>query len=112
LAKVKGGNEMKKEEILKKSIEENRYLDEKQQREVLQSFGFGGIVVAILCVFFSIVNVMKGQRFYEFSIIIFGYLAGCAWSSYMKTKKKNFLIQVLACSFVTILGLVAYFLQV
>ena len=43
---------MNKEEILKKSIEENRYLDEKQQNEVMQSFGFGGIIVALLCLFF------------------------------------------------------------
>lgn len=103
---------MKREEILKKSIEENRYLDEKQQREALQSFGFGGIIVAMLCVFFSIANAMRGQSFYEFSVIIFGYMAGWAWRSYMKTKKKNFMFQALVCSFAAILGLVAYLLQV
>ena len=100
----KGDKEMNKEEILKKSIEENRYLDEKQQNEVMQSFGFGGIIVALLCLFFCIMNAIKGK--------IFGYMAGYAWSSYRKTKKITFLIQAIAGTFVAILGFVSYFLKV
>ncbi len=103
---------MNKEEILKKSIEENRYLDEKQQNEVMQSFGFGGIIVALLCLFFCMMNAIKGKSFYEFTIIIFGYMAGYAWSSYRKTKKITFFIQAIAGTFVAILGFVSYFLKV
>ncbi len=103
---------MNREEILKKSIEENRYLDEREQREVGNSFGFGGVIVAILCVFFSIVNALRGQNFYEFGVIIMGYLSGWAWRSYIIIKKKNYLIQSIASSFAAILGLVAYFMLV
>lgn len=102
---------MNKDDILKKSIEENKDLDEREKQEVSNSFGLGGAVVAGLCCIFSIIKAFKGQTFYEFGVIIFGYLAGNSWYSYKITKKKTYLIQAIACSFATILGLNAFFFR-
>ncbi len=82
---------MNKEEILKKSIEENRYLDEKQQNEVMQSFGFGGIIVALLCLFFCMMNAIKGKSFYEFTIIIFWLYGRIRLEFLQKDQKDNVL---------------------
>jgi len=101
---------MDKDEILKRSREENKYLDEREQQEVGNSFGFGGVIVAILCFLFSIIKAINGTHFYEFGVIIFGYLAGVAWHNYKITKKKNFLVQAIANSFAVVIGFIAYFL--
>lgn len=101
---------MRKEEILEKSRQENSFLDERQQQELSNGFGFGAIIVAILCIIFSIIKAVLKERFYEFGVIIFGYMAANAWYSYAKTKKKQFLIQGIACGITSILGFIAYFL--
>ena len=53
---------MNRDEVLRKSIKENSVLDEKEQLESINSFGFGGVIVAILCLFFSIVNSFRGHE--------------------------------------------------
>ncbi len=100
---------MDKEEILAKSRKENSYLDEMQQSELKNSFGFGGVTVAILCIVFSVIKAMQGHRFYEFGVILFGYLSATALYSYRKTRKKNYLIQGIAEAIAVILGFVGYF---
>lgn len=106
--KVEG--KMNKQEILEKSRQENSYLDEKQQVEIKEGFGFGGAIVAILCFVFSVIKVMQKESFFEFGVILFGYLAAIAWYSFTKTKKKSFLIQGIACGFTCILGFLSYFI--
>lgn len=101
---------MNKEEILAKSRKDNSYLDELQQSELRNGFGFGGIVVAILCVVLSVIKALQGQRFFEFIVILFAYMSATAMYSYMKTRKKFFLIQSIANGIVFIIGFVCYFI--
>lgn len=101
---------MKKEEVLARSKIENAYLDERELQEVGTSFGFGGIVICVLCVLFSIIKAVNGERFYEFGVIIFGYLWGTAWYNYKISRKRNFLIQGIACTIAIIGGFIGFFL--
>jgi len=103
---------MNRDEVLRKSIQDNRILDEKEQLEAMSSFGFGAVIVVILCVFFSIVNIFRGQSFYEFGVIIFAYLASTAWRSYLKTQKKGYMLQGIINSIGVIVMLTGYLLQV
>ena len=103
---------MNRDEILRRSIKENKSLDEKEQLESISSFGFGGVIVVLLCVFFSIINSFRGQSFYEFGVIIFAYLASTAWKAFFATKKKGFIIQGIIGSVGVIINLTGYFMQV
>lgn len=100
---------MKKEVILEKSRRDSSYLDEKEQRELSSGFGFGGIVVAILCVIFSMIKVFQQESFYEFGVILFGYISSTSLYSYARTKKKHFLIQGIAGAIALAGGLVGCF---
>lgn len=105
-------DKINRDEVLSKSIKENRFLDEKEQLESIHSFGFAGVIVVILCVFFSIVNSVRGQSFYEFGVIIFAYLAASAWRTYFSTHKKGVMIQGIISSLGVIITLVGYLMQV
>jgi hypothetical protein len=109
LGKCIGGIVMDKEKILAKSREDNSYLDEMQQSEIRNGFGFGGVVVAILCFVFSAIKALQGQRFFEFIVILFGYMSATSLYSFAKAKKKSFLIRGAACGIVTVIGFAAYF---
>lgn len=101
---------MKKEDVLAKSKKENAYLDERERQEIRNSFGFGGVVICVLCFLFSILRVLNGEHFYEFGVIVFGYLGGTAWYNYKISQKKNFLIQGIACSIAVVSGFIGFFL--
>lgn len=100
---------MNREEILEKSKKQNSYLDEMQRSELIKSFGFAGSVVAILCVVFSVTKALQGKPFYEFMVILFGYMSAIGLYSYTKTKKKHFLIQGIAYGLTGVIGFVGYF---
>lgn len=101
---------MKKEAILEKSKEENQYADERERQEMRNSFGFGGIIICILCVLFSVIHVLRGEGFYEFCAIIFGYLAGISWYNYKIMKRPSLFVFALACTFVGIVGFICFLL--
>ena len=100
---------MDREEILSKSRKDNSYLDEMQQSELRNGFGFGGAVVAVLCFVFSVIKVLQGQHFFELIAILFAYLSATALYSYRKTRKKQFLIQFIAEGITGLLGFIGYF---
>jgi hypothetical protein len=100
---------MNKEDILKKSREENVFMDERQQQVFANSFGFGGVMVGFFCLLFCIIKAIQDQRFDELVVILFGYLAGTSWRTYIVTKKKLFMIQAIAYSLTAVLGLFGYF---
>jgi hypothetical protein len=100
---------MDKEEILAKSRKDNSYLDEMQQSDLRNGFGFGGVVIAILCVVFSVIKALQGQRFFELVVILFAYISATGLYSYMRTRKKRFLIQGIAGGITGVMGFVSYF---
>lgn len=101
---------MYKEDILKRSREENKFLDERERQEIKNGFGFGGVLVGLFCAIFSIIKAVNGEHFFEFGVIIFGYLVGIAWYNYKITKKKTYLIQATVCGFAIMIGLIGFFL--
>jgi hypothetical protein len=101
---------MKKEEILEKSKNENSYLDEMQRSELIKGFGVAGIVVVVLCVVFSVIKALQGKPFYEFGVILFGYMSASGLYSYIKTKKRQFLIQGIACGITGVIVFAGYFI--
>lgn len=101
---------MKKEDVLAISRKENENFDERERQEVGNSFGFGGIVISLLCLVFSIVKAVNGERFFEFGVIIFGYLGGIAWYNYKISQKKDLLIKGIACTIAVIGGFIGFFL--
>lgn len=101
---------MKKEEVLEKSKNENLFFDEREDQELGTSFGYGAIVVCILCVFFSIINVIKGKTFYEFGAILFAYIAAVALRTYFITQRKKFLAQAVVNILAFIFALVRFIL--
>lgn len=97
---------MNREEILAKSRKQGGDLDERVQYEMGHGFGVGGIAVAVLCILFSILRAVRGESFYEFGVILFGYIAASSAYNYVKTKNKVFLPQSIATAIVTIVGLI------
>lgn len=97
---------MNREEILARSRKQSGELDERVQYEMGHGFGVGGIAVAVLCILFSILRAVRGESFYEFGVILFGYIAACSTYNFFKTKNKIFLPQSIATALVTIAGLI------
>ena len=55
---------MNKQEILAKNKKDG--LDEREQTVYSRSFGFGAVVVAVLCLAFSVYRAFHGEKFFEF----------------------------------------------
>ena len=54
---------MNKQEILAKNKKDG--LDEREQTVYSRSFGFGAVVVAVLCLAFSVYRAFHGEKFFE-----------------------------------------------
>lgn len=101
---------MKKEDLLEKSRKENEQGDEREEQVALFSFGYGAIVVTLLCIVFSIIKAVQGERFYEFGAIIFGYLSACGFYRFLKTKNKKALFSAVVTMVAAVGAVVAFFL--
>lgn len=100
---------MKKEEILAKSREENRYMDEREQHELGVAFGLGGIFIFALCIAFSIAAWVRGEKPFSYTAIMIGWYSGVLWHNYLFTRKKCFLLGAIHASLCLIVALVAAF---
>lgn len=99
---------MDKEAVLAKSRKDNSYLDEMQQSDLRNGFGFGGAIVAVLCVLFSLIRALTGKSFFEFGVILFGYMAAASLYSFFKIKRKHFLIRGIAECVACAAGFIGY----
>ena len=97
---------MDKEEILAKSREENRRMDEREQQELGNSFGIGGIVVLVLCGLFTVVEEIRGGRPFQYLAIALGFFSGLLWNNYIVTRKKKYLFGAIYVS-ICMIGAVA-----
>ena len=101
---------MKKEDILQKSREENK--DEYVEKIISESKNFGIITLIIAIIFFAITKIINnGQPFFELPAILFAYTAGINFFSYIKLKKKEYLITAFAFIFAFICMTVLYFIS-
>ena len=84
---------MAKKEILAKNKALNRKsLDEREQRVYRSSFGFGAVVVGILCLLFSIFRAFQHNTFYEYVTIITAYLCTTFLYQYKNIRKPLYLL--------------------
>lgn len=99
---------MKKEDILRKS---KNMRDEREQSIELHSFGFGGCVITILVVVFSIWTAYRGGSFFGYAAILFGYLSASQLFIFKKLKNKLALLVGCMASIVTLLNIIMFFIR-
>ncbi len=98
---------MNKEDILARA-QDQQGLDEREQRVYGDSFGFGSVVMALLCMVLSVAAAVKGRSFYEFGVILFGYLSAVQFHQYSKLKQRTYIVGALACLIAAMGGMAAY----
>lgn len=95
---------MDKKEILEKNKKKNRKsLDEREQRVYRSSFGFGAVVVGILCVLFSVYRLIQQRAFYEYVTIITAYLCTTFLYQYKSIRKPVYLVAGIGTGLVAVL---------
>jgi hypothetical protein len=108
---------MKKDEILSKSRKEMN--DEYEAKILKDAQIFGVIVIAAICIFFFIVNVIlsdinglkEGIARFDYAAILFAYLTGINFWGFAKSKSRNSLIAGFGFGFAFICVLVLYFIS-
>lgn len=97
---------MNKQEILEKNKRDG--LDEREQTVYSRSFGFGAVVVAILCLVFSIYRAFHGEKFFEFGAIMTAYLSTTFFYQYKNLRKVTYLISGIVTCVVAVACTVAF----
>ena len=75
---------MDRDEILKKAQAGAIGMDEREQQVLGLSFGIGGILMVLLCVILAIIRLVNGQDAYDYTAIVFLYLAGAELHLYLE----------------------------
>lgn len=100
---------MDKKEILEKN--KRTGLDEREQRVYNRSFGFGAVVVCLLCVVFALFKAFHYERFYEFGAIMTAYLCTAFLYQFKNLKKAPYLIAGICTGLATIILVVMFFME-
>lgn len=108
---------MKKEDILSQSRSEKN--DEYEIKIFRDAQTVGIVVQVVVCVFFLVVNAVvsdikgleKGVVSFDYSAILFAYLAGINFYSYVKLKNKNNMVAGIAFAFAFICMLILYYIS-
>ena len=80
---------MDRDEILKKAQAGAIGMDEREQQVLGLSFGIGGILMVLLCVILAIIRLVNGQDAYDYTAIVFLYLAGAELHLYWRTRRRG-----------------------
>ena len=91
---------MDRDEILKKAQAGKIGMDEREQQVLGLSFGIGGILMVLLCVILAIVRLVNGQDAYDYTAIVFLYLAGAELHLYWRTRRRGLALLAAACGLV------------
>ena len=86
---------MNKDEILAKNKQDG--LDERERVVYNKSFGIGSVVVGILCLAFSLYNLLNGKTFFEFVSIMTAYLCTTLFYQFYKIRKIIYFIGAVIC---------------
>lgn len=78
---------MERDEILKKARAQSGGLDEREQQALGISFGFGAVLMALLCVVLAVVELLRGGLAYGYAAIVLVYLAGAQAHQYWKIRR-------------------------
>ena len=102
---------MERDEILKKAQAGNAGMDEREQQALGVSFGFGAVLMVLLCVALTIWRLAKGQDAYDYAAIVFLYLAGTELHLYWKTRRRGAALLAAACGLVFAANLAMFLLE-
>ena len=83
---------MDRDEILKKAQAGAIGMDEREQQVLGLSFGIGGIL--------AIIRLVNGQDAYDYTAIVFLYLAGVELHLYWRTRRRGLALLAAACGLV------------
>lgn len=97
---------MNKQEILAKNKKDG--LDEREQTIYSRSFGFGAVVVAVLCLVFSVYRAFHGEKFFEFGAIMTAYLSTTFFYQYKDLRKTKYLIAAVATFVIAVACIIAF----
>ena len=89
-----------RDEILKKAQAGAIGMDEREQQVLGLSFGIGGILMVLLCVILAIIRLVNGQDAYDYTAIVFLYLAGAELHLYWRTRRRGLALLAAACGLV------------
>lgn len=101
---------MDREEILKKAQAQGGDLDEREQRMLGVSFGFGAAAMALLCLILAAVRLLEGGQAYDYAAIVFACLVGAQGHQYWKTRRMLALVCAAVCTLVCAANLLLLFL--
>lgn len=102
---------MERDDILKKAQSQGGELDEREQQMLGISFGFGGVLMALLCVVLAVAELLRGGRAYGYAAIAIAYLAGTYVHQYWKTRRTSTLVLAVIYTLVLAIDLVLFFLE-
>ena len=88
---------MDRDEILKKAQAGAIGMDEREQQVLGLSFG---ILMVLLCVILAIIRLVNGQDAYDYTAIVFLYLAGAELHLYWRTRRRGLALLAAACGLV------------
>ena len=89
---------MDRDEILKKAQAGAIGMDEREQQVLGLSFGIGGILMVLLCVILAIIRLVNGQDAYDYTAIVFLYLAGVELHLYWRTRRRGLALLAAWCA--------------
>ncbi len=101
---------MDREDILKKARAGNAGLDEREQQMLGVSFGFGAMLMTLLCVILAAVRLLEGGQAYDYAAIVFACLAGAQGHQYWKNRRMLALVCAAVCTLVCAANLLLLFL--
>lgn len=99
---------MDREEILRRAQADNTGLDEREQQMLGEAFGFGAVLMTLLCLALAAVRLFQGGQAYDYAAIVFAYLAGTQAHQYWKTRRKSALVTAVADTLVLAANLVLF----
>ena len=91
---------MDRNEILKKAQAGNTGMDEREQQALGVSFGFGAILMVLLCVALTVWRLVCGRDAYDYVAIVFLYLAGTELHLYWRTRRRGAALLAAGCGLV------------
>lgn len=102
---------MERDEILKKAQSQGGELDERERQILGISFGFGGVLMALLCVVLTAAELLRGGHAYGYAAIAIAYLVGMHTHQYWKTRRTSALVLAVIYTLVLAIDLVLFFLE-
>lgn len=81
---------MEKDEILARSRKNGP--DEREQKIFLEAYNFSASVCILLCLGLMIYSMLRGERFFQYSLLIFATLSADRLYRFVKLRQKQYLI--------------------